>query len=296
MKLGAVFPTTEIGNDAAAIRDWAQAAEALGYDHILTFDHVLGAVHADREPALTGPYTERDPFHEPMTLLAYFAAATERIELVTGVIILPQRQTVLFAKQASEIDLLSGGRLRLGLGTGWNYTEYEALGVPFEERGKRFDEQIELMRGLWSEPVLDYRGAYHRVDRGGILPQPDRPIPIWLGAFAHPALARAARVGDGLLLGSPPSWSKKILATTFELLEKEGRSRADFGSEAMIDFSFGPDRWASEIATWRELGGTHLTLRAMDVATDSVGGTPMGYAGPQAYIDALRSFKAETGL
>jgi probable F420-dependent oxidoreductase len=231
-----------------------------------------------------------------MTLFAYFAAATEQIELTTGVIILPQRQTALFAKQAVEIDLLSGGRLRLGLGTGWNYTEYQALGVPFEQRGKRFDEQIELIRRLWSEPVLDYRGSYHRVDRAGILPQPERPIPIWLGAFSAPALARAARVGDGLLLGSPPSWSKKLMATTFELLDKAGRSRAEFGSEAMIDFSFGPERWASEIATWRELGGTHLTLRAMDIAVEVMGGKPVGYAGPQAYIDALRSFKAETGL
>ena len=148
MKIGAIFPTTEIGTDPGAIRDWAQAAEGLGMTHVVTYDHVLGAVHAGREPKLWGPYTERDAFHEPFVLFAWLAAQTRRLELATGVLILPQRQTALVAKQAAELDLLSEGRLRLGVGTGWNHVEYTALGVPFEDRGKRFDEQVELLRRL----------------------------------------------------------------------------------------------------------------------------------------------------
>jgi probable F420-dependent oxidoreductase len=296
MKFGAVFPTTEFGNDPAAIRDWAQAAEQLGYDFIATYDHVLGAVHEGREPKLTGPYTENDPFHEPMTLFAYLAAVTQRVELVTSIIILPQRQTVLFAKQAAEVDLLSSGRLRVGVGTGWNYPEYEALGVPWQGRGKRYEEQIDLLRRLWSERILDFEGDFHRIDRAGILPQPARSIPIWFGAFAKGPIERAARMGDGLLLGSPPSWSKKMLATLDEALAHEGRSRTDFGTEASIDFSHGPETWAKEIESWRELGGTHLSLRAMDTAVEVSGGKHMGYDGPQAYIDVLRTFAKATGL
>ncbi|MAG31917.1 MAG: LLM class F420-dependent oxidoreductase [Deltaproteobacteria bacterium] len=295
MKLGAVFPTTDIGNDPVAIRDWAQTAEELGYEHILTFDHVLGAEHADREPRLVGPYTEHDPFHEPMTLLAYLAGVTQRIELATGVIILPQRQTVLAAKQAAEIDLLSGGRLRFGVGTGWSYVEYEALGVPFEGRGKRFDEQIELMRQLWAEPLLDFEGDYHRVDRAGLLPRPTRPIPIWFGAISRVPIRRAARIGDGILFGSAPSKSTGFLDEAFAELDRLGRSRDAFGAEAMVDFSYGEETWQEEIALWERAGGTHLSLRAMDTAVQVVGGKPMGYSGPQDYIDALRKFKEALG-
>jgi len=295
LKLGAVFPTTEIGNDPIVIRDWAQTAEALGYDHIVTFDHVLGAVHADRQPPLMGPYTENDPFHEPLTLLAYLAGVTERIELCTGVIILPQRQTALVAKQATEIDVLSGGRLRLGVGSGWSYVEYEALGVPFERRGKRFDEQIELIQRLWKESVLDFDGEFHRVDRAGLLPRPSRSIPIWFGALAPTPLRRAARLGDGVLFGAGPSLSTALLEQAHAELEKHGRRRDEFGAEAMIDYSFGEKAWEAERELWEKSGGTHLSLRAMDTAVQVVGGERVGYEGPQAYIDALRRFKSVVG-
>ena len=192
MKIGAIFPTTEIGTDPVVIRDWAQTAEQLGYDHVVIYDHVLGAEHEGRDPLLTGPYTEADPFHEPFVLLAYLAGFTTKLELVTGILVLPQRQTVLVAKQAAELDLLSGGRLRLGVGTGWNFVEYESLGMTFEDRGQRFDEQIDLLRKLWSQPVLDFDGRYHRIDRAGLLPLPGRKIPIWFGAFTEVALRRAA--------------------------------------------------------------------------------------------------------
>ncbi len=295
LKLGAIFPTTEIGSDPAAVRDWAQAAEALGYEHVIVYDHVLGAVHEGREPVLLGPYTERDAFHEPFVLLAYLAAVTERLALTTGVLILPQRQTALVAKQAIELDLLSGGRLRLGVGTGWNYVEYESLGVPFDDRGARLDEQVALLRRLWSEPVVDFRGAFHRVDRAGLLPLPARRIPIWFGGFTPVALRRAARVGDGFLFGTAPSRMLGLLASLRERLAAEGRERDDFDSGAVVDFSAPRDSWGRELERWREGGGTHVSLRAMDTAAERVGAKRVGYRGPRDYIDALETFRREVG-
>ncbi len=291
MKIGAVFPTTEIGNDPTAIRDWAQAAEQLGYDHVLIYDHVLGAVHSDREPRLMGPYTEKDPFHEPFVLLAYLAGVTSRIELVTGVMILPQRQTALVAKQAAELDILSGGRLRLGVGTGWNHVEYESLGEDYASRGKRFDEQVELLRQLWRNPVIDFRGEYHRVDRAGILPLPRPNLPIWFGGFSEVAVRRAARLGDGFIFGTTPTRMRALLATLHEHLRGEGREPAGFGAEAISDFSDDPDQWVREREIWEQCGGTHLTLRAMDTADEFVGARRVGFDGPQAYIDALETFR-----
>ena len=293
LKLGAIFPTTEIGSDPAAVRDWAQAAEALGYEHVIIYDHVLGAVHEGREPKLLGPYTERDPFHEPFVLLAYLAAVTERLALTTGVLILPQRQTALVAKQAIELDLLSGGRLRLGVGTGWNHVEYESLGVPFADRGARLDEQVALLRRLWSDPVVDFRGAFHRVDRAGLLPLPGRRIPIWFGGFTPVALRRAARTGDGFLFGTSPSRMLGLLASLRERLAAEGRERADFGSGAVVDFSAPRDSWGRELERWREGGGTHVSLRAMDTAAEFSGAKRVGYRGPRDYIDALETFRRE---
>jgi len=289
VKIGAVFPTTEIGNDPIAIRDWAQTAEQLGYSHVLCYDHVLGAVHEGRTPPLMGPYTEKDPFHEPLMLFAYLAGLTTRLEFATGVIILPQRQTALVAKQAAELDVLSGGRLRLGVGTGWNYVEYESLGLSFEDRGKRFDEQIDVLRQLFSQAVVDFRGEHHRIDRAGIAPLP-RNVPIWLGGFTDVALRRAARVGDGFVFGSSPTRVRGMMERLRELLEEAGRGDTDFGADAHIDFSSDPDSWGSEVETWRELGGTHLSLRAMDTAAQFVGAKPVGYSGPAAYIDALETF------
>jgi probable F420-dependent oxidoreductase len=295
MKLGAVLPTTEIGTDPVAIRDWAQAAESLGYEHVIVYDHVLGAVHADREPKLMGPYTERDPFHEPFVLLAYLAALTQRLALMTGVLILPQRQTALVAKQAAELDLLSRGRLRLGVGTGWNHVEYESLGVPFADRGARLDEQVALLRQLWSAPVIDYHGKFHRIDRAGILPRPERAIPIWFGGFTPVALRRAARAGDGFLFGTSPSRMMGLLASLREQLAAQGRAKMEFGAEAVVDFSAPRDSWGVEIEQWRAGGGTHVALRAMDTASEPVGARRVGYRGPRDYIDALETFAREVG-
>ena len=293
MRIGAIFPTTEIGSDPAAVRDWAQAAEELGYHHMIVYDHVLGAVHADREPKLMGPYTEKDNFHEPFVLLAYLAAITQRLELTTGVLILPQRQTALVAKQAVELDLLSRGRLRLGVGTGWNHVEYDSLGVPFADRGARLDEQVELLRRLWSDPVIDFSGKFHRIDRAGLLPQPARRIPIWFGGFTPVALRRAARSGDGFLFGTSPSRMLGLLGQLRERLAAEGRANADFGVEAVVDYSDAHDSWGREIEQWRKAGGTHVSLRAMDTGSQRVGAKHVGYRGPRDYIEALEVFRRE---
>ena len=208
MKAGVVYPQTELGGDTGAVKAFAQAAEDLGYDHIVIYDHVLGAVHAGREPKLTGPYKENDPFHEPLVTYAYLAGVTKILGLATGVIILPQRQTALFAKQAADVDLFSDGRLRLGVGIGWNWVEYDGLEMPghFRRRGKRQEQQIALIRKLWEQPVVDHEDSDHRIDRAGILPRPKRQIPIWLGGFSKAAFDRAARIGDGFLFsGRTPS-------------------------------------------------------------------------------------------
>src|SRR5438045_944235 len=201
MKAGVVYPQIELGGDTGAVKAFAQAAEELGYDHIVIYDHVLGAEHAGREPKLTGPYKETDPFHEPLITYAYLAGITNKLELVTGVIILPQRQTALFAKQAADVDLFSDGRLRLGVGVGWNWVEYDGLEMSrhFGGRGKRQEQQIALIRELRDQPVVDHRGPAHRIDSAGILPRPKRQIPIWLGGSSEAAYDRAARIGDGFL-------------------------------------------------------------------------------------------------
>jgi probable F420-dependent oxidoreductase len=285
MKLGVVFPQTEIGRDPGAVRDFAQTAEGAGYDYLLAYDHVLGATH-DRERKLTGPYTDKTPFHEPFVLFGYLASATTRIELATGVLILPQRQTALVAKQAAEVDILSGGRLRLGVGVGWNYVEYEALREDFRNRGKRQEEQVELLRRLWREPVVDYQGKHHRIDRAGILPLPGREIPIWFGGFVAAAYERAARLGDGFIYGGTAALAIEELEQTREYVRKAGRGTSSFGTELIMRAEkFDIGHWISEVAAWREAGGTHASVVTMD----------LGFQKPQAHIDAITQLKRELG-
>src|SRR6266540_4308428 len=193
MNIGVVFPQVEIGPDPVPIREYAQAVEAMGYTHILAFDHVLGA-NPDRPGGWKGPYTYRHSFHEPFVLFGFLAAATRRVELVTGILILPQRQTALVAKQAAAVDVLSGGRLRLGVAVGWNYVEYGALGEDFHTRGKRIEEQIEVLRALWTKELATIEGREHRIADAGVNPLPiQRPIPIWMGGHSEAAMRRAAR-------------------------------------------------------------------------------------------------------
>jgi len=285
VQIGVVFPQSEIGNDPSVIRDFAQAAEALGYSHLLVYDHVLGA-HPDREPRLTGPYTHETSFHEPFVLLGYLAGQTKTLGLVTGIIILPQRQTALVAKQAAEVDVLSGGRLRLGIGTGWNYVEYQALNEDFHNRGKRQEEQVELLRKLWTEPLVDYTGKWHRIDRASIKPLPGRSIPIWFGGSDERVMRRAARLGDGMIPQfAPNDAGRAALARLDEYLAENGRDRSSFGIEAQVSLSAGRDKWAAHAQSWRELGADYICVRTMNADLKS----------PQDHIDAIRSYKAEVG-
>ena len=285
MKIGAIFPHLEIGSDPVVIRDWAQAVEDLGYSHIVAYDHVLGAVHEDREPRLWGPYTEESLFHEPFVLFGYFAAMTQRVELATGILILPQRQTALVAKQAAQIDILSGGRLRLGIGTGWNYVEYDVLNENFANRGKRQEEQVEVLRKLWGEPVVTYEGEYHKIDRAGILPLPEKQIPIWFGGFADVAFRRAARIGDGFMFGGGQEDNLAGLAKPSAELAAAGRSTDEFGIEAFMNYQVGPDLWREHIEAWRAEGADYVSMRAM-----ALRGQGEGLSSPQAHIDALETY------
>src|SRR5947209_4330505 len=231
MEIGVVYPQIELGGDPAAVRRIGVAVEDLGFDHLLAYDHVLGAVHADRTPRLTGPYTEHDPFHDPLVMFAYLAGVTERIQFATGVMVLPQRQTALVARQAADVDLLSGGRLRIGVGVGWNHVEYEALGQDFRTRGARQEEQIEVLRRLFTESVVDFSGRFHRVDRASLVPKPARSIPIWLGGSSETAFDRAARLADGFVffgggIDSISAW-KRLRDRVRDL----GRSVEDFGGD-----------------------------------------------------------------
>ncbi|MPY92627.1 MAG: TIGR03619 family F420-dependent LLM class oxidoreductase [Acidimicrobiia bacterium] len=290
MRFGATFPTTEIGDDPVAIRDFAQAAEGLGYSHIVAYDHVLGAEHAGREPKLWGPYTEAHPFHEPFVLLGFLAGVTSTIEFETAIIILPQRQTVLVAKQAAEVDVLSGGRLRLGVGTGWNPVEYEALGVPWEGRGARFDDQIALLRQLWAEPVLDVTTPLHKIDRAGILPRPRRPIPLWLGGSSNVALRRAARVGDGFTFASAGRKTVELVERLRGLLETEGRDPATFPIEFTLMYGLGEARWAAVLEGARAAGIDYVSINAMSTTAAWTGMDAPGLHTVAEHIGALERF------
>jgi probable F420-dependent oxidoreductase len=287
IQIGVTFPQTEIGADPGGVRAYAQAAQDLGYRHLMAYDHVLGAdpsVHT----GWSGAYNSESLFHEPFVLFGYLAAAAPALEPVAAVIILPQRQTALVAKQAAEVDVLTGGRLRLGVGIGWNRVEYEALGIEFKDRARRFEEQIGLLRRLWRERSLTFEGRYHRVTGAGINPLPvQRPIPLWIGASAEPALKRAAELADGFFPQRPlaagwPATIEKMRGW----VEAAGRDWARFGIDARINAGTGtPDDWRRAADEWRALGATHLSVNSM-------GG---GLDGPDAHIRRIRDVKETLG-
>ena len=288
MKTGVVFPQTEIGSDPAAVRDYAQAAEDLGYSHILAYDHVLGASREAR-PDFRGPYDNSSQFHEPFVLFGYLAGVTRAIELVTGIIILPQRQTALVAKQAAAVDVLSGGRLRLGVGIGWNEVEYEALGEDFHTRGRRVEEQAALMRALWTDEVVTFQGRWHTVTAAGINPLPvQRPIPLWMGGGAEPVIRRIARLADGWFPQfRPDDRGRETLQRLHAYAREAGRAPGDIGIEGRTSIGGGTaDDWAREVEAWRELGATHLGVNTMGA----------GLSSPSDHIEALRRFKAAAGV
>jgi probable F420-dependent oxidoreductase len=273
MQFGAVLPHNEIGTDPGALRAWAQGVEALGATHILIYDHVLGA-DPNRPGGWRGAYDKDVAFHEPLTTFAFIAAVTHRVEMMSTVMILPQRQAALVAKQAAQVAILSGNRFRLGIGTGWNRIEYEALGVPFAARGKRQEEQVDLLRRLWTEDSLTFEGAYHRVDAASINPRPSRMIPIWFGGSAPALLERCARLGDGWipLMGANDA-ARAAIETIRTHREAAGKSMAGFGIQAQAQYRGGtPERWLAHAAAWRELGATHVALATHNAGETGVDG------------------------
>lgn len=290
IKIGAVYPQNELRGDPAALDLIGRAVERLGYDHLLMYDHVAGAVHEGRDPPLWGPYDENDPFHDPLVSFAYLAGVTRRIEFVTGVLILPQRQTVLVARQAADVDLLSGGRLRLGVGIGWNPVEYDALGEDFGTRGARLSEQIPFLRRLWQEKVLSFDGRFDRMDRAALNPQPGRRIPIWCGGFSDAAFRRAARLADGFIFAG--NWETAALPASKrmrEVLQEEGRSPGEFGMHLVLQTNNPAGRTAQEVhdifRQWEDLGGTHASITTMR----------MGLTTAEQHIDYLAGYQGRFG-
>lgn len=265
MKLGAVFPQLESGVDPVAIRDYAQAVEESGYNHLLIYDHVLGAGTGTR-PDWSGPYTSQSLFHEPLVLFGYLAGQTTTLELVTAVLILPQRQTALVAKQAAQVDLLSGGRLRLGVGVGWNDVEYQGLNENFSNRGARSEEQIALMRALWAEPEITFNGRWHTIEDAGINPLPSRrSIPVWIGGYSEATLKRVGQIGDGWFPWRPPSEDMRAEIERMHTYAREaGRHPAQIGLEPQLSLARVPEReWEPFVRGWQELGATHLCINTM---------------------------------
>ena len=283
MRLNAFFPTRDIGSDPAKIRDWAQAAEDLGYAGIEVADHVFGATARD---GWTPLYNETDPFHETFVTLGFLAAVTKTIRLSSGVLILPQRQTGLVAKQAAEADILCGGRLRLGVGVGWNFVEYQALGMDWSTRGARQAEQIAVLRRLWTEDVVTFRGRFHDLKEVSIIPAPiQRPIPIWLGGSSDAAVKRAARLGDGWMPIMAPEEAEPKIAALREHLEAFGRNRASFGIEGWLRMQAAdPAHWAVAADGWRRLGADLVMLYPMFRIPDFAD-----------QIETLRRFKEVAG-
>jgi probable F420-dependent oxidoreductase len=271
MRIGVVFPQTELGGDAGAVRAYALRAAELGYRHVLAYDHVLGA-----DPAVhtgwQGPYDVDTTFHEPFVMYGYMAAVAPQLELVTGIIILPQRQTALVAKQAAEVDLLTGGQFRLGVGLGWNAVEYEALGQDFASRGRRMEEQVQLLRRLWTERAVTFEGRFDRVTGAGLAPPPvQRPIPVWFGAQSERAYRRAGRLADGwfpqVRPGPELDEARRIVGQS---AAEAGRDPASLGMEGRISWRGSPEKLAEHAASWRDAGASHVSVNTMGAGLATV--------------------------
>jgi len=283
MDIGVIFPQTELGGDPGAVRAYAQAASDLGYVHLAAYDHVVGgdtAVLGD----LGGPYDVHTTFHEPLVLFAYFAAFTN-LHFATSILIGPQRQTALLAKQAAELDLLSGGKFRLGLGIGWNRVEYEALGMPFDQRGAILEEQIDVLRRLWTQESVTIDGQFHRITAAGLAPLPtQRPIPIWIGASVPAALRRVGRLADGWFpMVRPGGGLSDALEIVGEAAREVGRDPATIQFEGRVNYVVDdPDLLALHAERWRQAGASHISLHTMGA----------GLQGVEAHINAISNFAA----
>ena len=285
MKFGISYPDAEIGTDRIVIRDFAQAVEEMGYSHISVHDHVIQSASPRETVDMAKYYTRDFPHHEPMTVMAFLAGVTETIGINPAIVILPQRQTVLVAKQAAQIDVLCGGRLRFGVGIGWNGLEFEALGMDFKNRGKRLEEQIEVLRLLWTQELVTFHGKWHTINEAGLAPMPiQRPPEIWFGAVSDVAVRRAARIGDGWFMISrlaPDDESRRVAEVFREAVQEAGRNLATIGVESMVYSKLGgPDDWIADARAWVELGATQLVFRT----------TEGGYKTFDEHLDAMRKF------
>ncbi len=282
MQLGVIFPQTEIGADPGGVRDYAQAVEEMGYDFLAAYDHVIGVDPANR-PGWRGAYQIQHMFHEPLVLFGYLAGITRRLQLTTEILILPQRQTALVAKQAAEVDVLSGGRLRLGVGLGWNDVEYEVLGQNFHDRGRRVEEQVALLRTLWTQEKVNFEGRFHRVVDVGINPLPvQRPIPIWFGSRVEAAMRRAARIGDGWFPMASAGDLPSMIRRFYGYVQEAGRDPKSVGVEARLNLTDGnEEKWPRIRKEIEAAGGTHLSINTMRANLTSV----------DQHIDAVRRFK-----
>lgn len=291
--MGAVFPQDEIGTDPEGIAAWADAVEAGGFGYVDVFDHVIGADRSSR-PDWTGVYDSADAFHEPFVLYGFLAAHTRRVGLATGVLVLPQRQPVLVAKQAAEVDILSRGRLRLGVGIGWNPVEYHGLGQSFADRARRYEEQVGLLRRLWTEPVVTHHGRYHAVDRAGLAPLPvQQPIPVWLGGGTAPAvLDRVGRLADGWVARDPAPGPELAAAwaTVAATARRHGRDPGSIGLQGRVDVR-GPldaDRLRRGLEGWRAAGATHVSVHGT--------GQGRGAGTHVAFVEAVAAVATAEGV
>ncbi len=286
MRIGAAIPQREIASDPAALAGFVRGAEELGYSHVLVFDHVVGAARTTR-PDWDGRYDLSDPFHEPFTLLSWIAAQTHALELVTGVLVLPQRQTVLVGKQAAELDRLSGGRLRLGVGVGWNAVEYEALGIPFSSRGRRIEEQIHLLRRLWTEPHVTFEGRWDRIDSAGLNPgSVQRPIPIWIGGAADAVVERAASLADGWMpMLAPDEAISRLMRNPRASARWQTPDRRPLGLEGRVTLrNLHRDDWAAQLRRWQAVGATHATVNT----------SGLGLRNHEAHLAVLGDLRRQT--
>jgi probable F420-dependent oxidoreductase len=285
VKVGAIYPQTELGGDPKALDAIGRAAETLGYDSLVLFDHVAGAEHAGRDPPIWGPYTERDPFHDPFVAFAYLAAVTQRISFLSGILVLPQRQTLLVARQAADVELLSGGRLQLGVGVGWNYVEFEALGEDFHTRGARMEEQIVLLRRFWEEPLVSARDRFHTVDRVALNPRPAGRIPILCGGLSEPAFRRAARLADGFVFSGDFDKCLGAWAQTQRYLREAGRDPGGFEAVYLTPPAADIPATLDLVRRWGDAGGHHVAIRTL----------ALGFTQAEQHIDRLAEIRRRLG-
>ena len=291
MNIGVIFPQTECGTDVTAIGEFVRTVEAMGFDHLFVADHVLGADPKFHSHPSLATYSHEAVVHEALTLMAYLAAITRRLTLATGILILPQRQTALVAKQAAQIDVLSGGRLRLGIGVGWNAVEFEAFNQTFENRGRRSAEQVEVLRALWTRPTVDFRGEFHRISHAGLNPMPiQRPIPIWFGVGSREqpvppdaALRRIGRLADGWSPNfTPDAQGQQLVARVHQYAREAGRDPARLPLEGRIRLAGqGSDGWAKQVDAWKALGASSVIAEPRGA----------GLSFPGGHLDVLRKFK-----